>query len=89
MEIEKLKQDLLKKAETLENDFNSFCKHPNCNHCELRYEQVECVETILFIALCDGYALGSGNNIVVHDIDKMIKELFPNFYEHLTKKEIE
>lgn len=89
MDIEKLKQDLLKEAQTLSNDFDSFCKHPNCNNCELKYEQVDCVETIIFIALCDAYALGADKQSVSHDIDKILKELFPKFYEHITKRELE
>lgn len=89
MDIEKLKQDLIEKAKTFERDFTSFCRNNNCKKCELTTLELDCPETIMFIALCDAYALGANNQSDSNNIAKLLKELFPNFYEHLTKKEIE
>ena len=89
MDIEKLKQDLLKEAETLSEDINKYCLTRHCHRCDFHLDNEFCLMNRLFIALCDGYALGSGTNVVVHEIDELIKELFPNFYKHITKQELE
>lgn len=89
MDIEKLKQDLLKEAETLSADINNYCLRKQCLRCDFYLDSELCSIKRLFIALCDGYALGADKQSVSHDIDKMLKDLFPNFYKHITKRELE
>lgn len=88
MDIEKLKQDLLKKSEILCADVTNYCLNRPCEKCELEFKNGLCLTLKLFIALCYGYALGADKQSVCHDIDKMLKDLFPNFYEHITKQEL-
>lgn len=89
MDIEKLKHDLMIEAETLCKDIYSYCLCSDCAHCDFNLDDELFLKKSLFIALCDGYALCSDNTITSYNLDKMIKELFPNFYIHLTKRELE
>lgn len=85
MDIEKLKQRLLEEAKTLANNFDSYCNHSECSNCELCTDKRDCIETIIFIALCNGSAISTNNQSKFINIHKMLIELFPNFYEYITK----
>lgn len=89
MDIEKLKQELLIEAETLANEIKSYCSKRFCGKCDFFNEGKSCTKNRLFVAMCDAYALFSNNKTIVLEIDKMIKVLYPNFYIHLTKRELE
>lgn len=89
MDIEKLKQDLLKKAQTLEDDFALYCIRNKCSKCDFKKLNINCLKTRFFIVQCDAYSLGADKQSVSHDIDNMLKDLFPNFYEYITKRELQ
>lgn len=89
MDIEKMKQDLLKEADTLFEDINNYCTSRNCEKCDFHLGIEPCLKNRLFIALCDGYALGADKHSVNLDIDKMIKELFPRFYINVSERDLE
>lgn len=86
MDIEILTQNLLKEAGKLYANFNDYCLSKHCPQCDFFLDKEHCFKLQLFIALCNGYALGIGSNIVVNNIDKMLKDLFPNFYEYISKQ---